>query len=134
MKVLTLHASYLTDAINNPAVIVAAARKHLRGIPYDTLIGTGLSGALVLPMLARALRRKFAVVRKQDNTHSDQSIEGCIGERWVFVDDLVASGATLQRVQSEVRQVTATRGHVTTYVGAFLYCRPRFCFPGNENE
>jgi len=113
---------YLREAIYEPERIVAAARALLVDVEYDTLIGTGLSGALILPMLARELGKQFAVVRKPDNSHSDTRVEGSIGNRWVFVDDLIDSGATFVRVATEVRNITREYSHRSELVGAFLYC------------
>lgn len=128
-KPLRLQASHLGTALFDPTGLIVDARVCLRGKKFDTLIGTGLSGALVLPLLARALRKNFAVVRKPDNAHSDERVEGAIGSRWIFVDDLVSTGATFQRVHHEVRQITRSRRHVTEFAGAYLYNRPHFHDP-----
>lgn len=127
--VLRMHASYLHEAIFRPEVIEQRARELLAGIEYDTLVGTGLSGALVLPALARALGKTFAVVRKPDNSHSRERVEGSLGRRWVFVDDLIFSGDTLTRVRTEIAAISQSYGHATEYVGAFLYHHNRFRTP-----
>jgi orotate phosphoribosyltransferase len=126
MAILRSHAAYLDAAINNPDTVLALARDKLQGVDYDTLIGTGLSGALVLPMLARGLGKEFAVVRKADNSHSGIKVEGSLGERWVFVDDLIASGATLAYARDQVCTHARKAGHTTAYVGAFLYHSGRY--------
>jgi orotate phosphoribosyltransferase len=122
MATLRLHASYLDTAINDPAKIIRNASEKLWDVEYDTLIGTGLSGALILPQLASALGRKFAVVRKADQSHSDVRVEGNIGDRWVFLDDLICSGDTLRRVHSEIAAISRHYSHTTEFVGAYLYC------------
>src|SRR5690242_12227601 len=54
----------------------------------DTLVGSGLSGTLVVPSLARACDVPFwAIVRKEKTTHTSRLVEGAIGDRWLFVDD-----------------------------------------------
>lgn len=82
------------------------------------MVGTGLSGALVIPDLARRLGKLFAIVRKEtERTHSSRPIEGDIGERWLFVDDLIATGMTYCRVRHTVHKYAVG----TNLVGAFLY-------------
>jgi adenine/guanine phosphoribosyltransferase-like PRPP-binding protein len=131
---LRLHASYLEEAIYQPDVIVTRARARLADVQFDTVIGTGLSGALVVPMLARALDKHFAVVRKPDNSHSCERIEGTIGDHWLFVDDLISSGETFRRVREAIQQLVIERhGHHTEYVGTFLYSYgSQFREPGRE--
>ncbi len=36
--------------------------------------------------------------KPNESGHSTEDVEGTLGRRWVFVDDFVSSGATLQRV------------------------------------
>ena len=84
---------------------------------FDTLIGTGLSGALVVPALANAMGLRWAIVRKDDNSHSSSRIEGTIGERWLFVDDFISSGRTLDRTKQIVRRACPA----TAYAGFYLY-------------
>jgi hypoxanthine phosphoribosyltransferase len=100
---------------------------------FDTMVGTGLSGALVVPTLARATKKLFAIVRKDDDllSHHETKVEGTIGERWIFVDDFVSSGATLRRVVQAIRRqvdgynqrygdATAGKHHIR-YVGRYTY-------------
>lgn len=123
---LTLHASYLGEIINRPDEVIELAADRLRraeaaGYKFDTLVGTGLSGALIVPNLARRLNKHFALVRKPDNSHSGMILEGSIGERWVFVDDLISSGATYRRVRSRINDVAASYYRRFMFVGVFTY-------------
>lgn len=90
------------------------------GLPqdFDTLIGVGVSGAVIVPTLARLLGVKFAIVRKEnDGSHGWNKIEGLVGFKWLFVDDLVSSGATVRRVERMMRE----RFPDAVPVGAYLY-------------
>lgn len=103
------------------------ARRELEqreAVDFDTMIGTGLSGALTVPFLARAMGKHWAIVRKEKDVdnHSGNPIEGSIGERWIFVDDLISSGETRRRVLSVVAQTFSD----TKYVGDYLYQRHHF--------
>jgi adenine/guanine phosphoribosyltransferase-like PRPP-binding protein len=96
-------------------------------VEFDTLIGTGFSGGLVVPVLARMLNVNFAVVRKDGvSNHGNYDVEGIIGEKWIFVDDLIDSGSTVRRV---VRKMKALRGVNTEFAGVYLYDSRRFITP-----
>jgi adenine/guanine phosphoribosyltransferase-like PRPP-binding protein len=104
-ETLRMHASYMSEAFAPD--MTPMIEKFLETTQYhdfDTIVGVGLSGALVVPTIARALGLKWAIVRKRDGSHSSNLIEGEIGQRWLFVDDFVASGATLAYAQEIVRK------------------------------
>lgn len=68
---------------------------------FDTIVVTGMSGALFGAPLAYILNKPLLVVRKEldTTTHGAQRLEGNHGlERYLFVDDMVASGDTLRYV------------------------------------
>lgn len=75
------------------------AKSHLPG-DVDTLIGTGMSGCLVVPRLAERLGLAWGVVRKPGvSSHAgDTRFEGQMGRNWVMVDDFVCSGDTVLSV------------------------------------
>lgn len=71
----------------------------------DTLVGTGMSGSLIVPRLAERLGLFWGVVRKpgvSSHAGSSTKYEGQMGRRWAFVDDFISSGDTLFRVLDEV--------------------------------
>src|SRR5689334_663398 len=96
--------------------------KH-SGVEFDTIVGTGLSGTLVVPFLAYFTNKHFLIIRKQDDrsTHSSTPGEGALGSRWLFVDDLIASGQTQKRVKEVVNSISAAGEFETEYVGMYLY-------------
>lgn len=127
---ITVHASYLRQALQEPEQTAATARLLLEDIDYDTMVGQGLSGALVIPTLARSLGKFWMIVRKPDDkTHSDYKAEGTLGRRWIFVDDLIQSGATRLRVQEAVKKQAFDWRFETEYVGAYLYHTGHFRDP-----
>lgn len=90
---------------------------------FDTLVGTGVSGAVIVPTLARLLGVDFAIVRKEnDGTHGWNKIEGVMGKKWLFVDDLVSSGTTVRRVQKLVTELFPK----SVAMGAYLYHSKEF--------
>lgn len=72
------------------------------------LVGTGMSGMLVLMELAERLNLPFAFMRKEDSSHSFRTFEGTYhrsGEHpkhIIFVDDFVDSGQTVAKVISNL--------------------------------
>lgn len=104
---LEFSTGYMDKAFRDPGEIIDGARKALRGVRYDTLVGTGMSGAVIVPTLARALRKKFLIVRKDEDTmssHSNLKWVGELGKRWVFVDDFISGGGTYARVRDGVQE------------------------------
>jgi adenine/guanine phosphoribosyltransferase-like PRPP-binding protein len=100
---------------------------------YDTLVGTGLSGSLIIPRLAERLDKRWLIVRKAgDGSHSRKPAEGSLGERWLFVDDCIDSGATWERVRHVVRDIVREYDHETEHVGAYLYQGDYFEHPPGE--
>lgn len=137
------HISYSSEAFGESTKLIHDAQEQLEGVDYDTMIGTGLSGALVVPIFARAMGKKFAIVRKpNDSSHSYSQFEGEIGERWLFVDDFVATGATFYRVQTVINELSARFGSPTKLVGRYEYSdnreyggrRPLFTSPREWNK
>lgn len=119
---LRQHAFYMSHAFGDAQGIIEDARDALKGISYDSLVGTGLSGALVVPLLGRALDKHWMIVRKdEDGSHSHRKGEGSLGARWVFVDDLIDSGRTAKRIQREVSKICEQAKHETSHVGSYLY-------------
>lgn len=113
-------ASYLNGAITRINEIVKTAERKLSSVEFDGFVGTGLSGTMVAPVLAFAMGKRFAIVRKADDVghHSSGTVESGLNpeDRWVFVDDFLSSGKTRQRV------IDAMEDHQSVeYIGDYLY-------------
>lgn len=78
-----------------------------RGVDFDTIVVTGISGMVVGPMLAEALEKDLLIIRKEgENSHASYLAEGVLGERWLFVDDFIASGKTFNRVCDAIERLS----------------------------
>lgn len=122
VKVAQFVTGYCDVAFQDPDHIITVAKRKLRGVDFDTIVGTGFSGGLIVPMLARAMDRNFVLIRKpRDNSHHSGHMVGLLGERWIFVDDFIASGSTLRRVKRIVKAQAQARYHETSYVGSYCY-------------
>ena len=114
---------YMDEAVFSLAEVIETAKKRLAGVDCDTLVGTGFSGAIVIPSLALAMGKKFVLVRKDndDSHHGKGRLVGEVGSKWVFVDDFVASGQTRSRVIEKVERWSQDHDCVTKYVGQYTY-------------
>jgi adenine/guanine phosphoribosyltransferase-like PRPP-binding protein len=122
---LKIGAGYLADVYTGRQLgaIVRRAKRNLRDAGFDTMVGTGLSGALVVPHLARAMGKEWLLVRRKDDTssHSVFAAEGQLGKRWLFVDDQVATGATQAWVENVVREISIVSKFPTVMAGVYEY-------------
>ena len=111
--------------------IVETAIRDLGEVDFDTIVGTGFSGGVVIPFLAAAMGKDFVLIRKEDDDshHGPGKLLGTLGQRWIFVDDFVSSGATQKRVLAKVEEAAAPSTEFwgdktdlqTTYVGTYTY-------------
>lgn len=73
----------------------------------DSVVCTGISGLLIAPAIAMAFGWNLAVVRKSSDIamHSATNVETAdtVGG-YLFVDDLIDTGATLERVEKELER------------------------------
>ena len=116
--------------VHDPDTLLDLAKRFLGGVKYDTLVGTGLSGTIAVTDLARKLDKKYLVVRKpNDGSHSYLPVEGKLGQRWVFVDDLVGTGTTFARVWDVIDTICEERSFETEFAGTFLYSDCTFYKP-----
>ena len=69
---------------------------------FKVIAVRGVSGLLFGSILAYRMNKGLVVVRKPgESTHSGMVVEGCfpdVGEGWVIVDDLVATGGTVAEI------------------------------------
>ena len=116
---------YMDEALFNLSEVIEGAKKHLADVEFDTLVGTGFSGSVVVPSLALAMGKKFVLVRKEtdDSHHGRGRLLGQLGSRWIFVDDFVSSGRTRQRVIEKVYDAWSEDGvkAKAEMVGQYMY-------------
>lgn len=109
----------MDDAVFDLNKVIETAKEHLADVDFDTLVGIGFSGSIVIPALALAMGKKFVLIRKEtdDSHHGRGRLLGELGNKWVFVDDFVSSGRTRWRVIHKVEEVDSD----TEYVGQYMY-------------
>lgn len=122
-KPTTFRTHYFDNAVMDLPAVLRDAKKALAGIDFDTLVGTGFSGGIVIPALALELKKNFVLIRKEgdDSHHGGGRLVGQLGERWIFVDDFVVSGRTRDRVITKIADAVLSSGQQTTMVGQYTY-------------
>jgi len=132
---------YMDEAVFDLAEVIETGKRVLANVEFDTLVGTGFSGGIVIPSLALALGKSFVLIRKEtdDSHHGRGRLLGQIGARWVFVDDFVSSGRTRFRVINKINDELKHYDATSEYVGQYMYVDysplgPHFEAAGEEKK
>lgn len=117
---------YMDEALFKLDEVIETAKERLADVDFDTLIGTGFSGSVVIPALALAMGKNFVLIRKEsdDSHHGKGRLLGRLGERCIFVDDFVSSGKTRKRVIHKLREVVEEEwgGKIdSALIGQYMY-------------
>lgn len=114
---------YMDAAVFNLREVIENAQAELTRVDFDTLVGTGFSGGIVIPSLALAMGKKFVLIRKEtdDSHHGKGRLCGDLGSRWIFVDDFISSGRTRRRVIEKVSAAAQEEFIETRMVGQYMY-------------
>lgn len=116
---------YLEQLIdpNSRKDTIDKAVEYLRNIekdyPFDAIAFTGMSGALIGVPVADILGKGLIAVRRKDDksNHSGRAVEGVKASRYVIIDDLIATGATLFHVRDSIKWWHPE----ASLVGVYLY-------------
>ena len=132
----TFRTYYFDDAVFNLSEVIETAKERLTDVDFDTMVGTGFSGGVIIPALALAMGKKFVLIRKDtdDSHHGKGRLLGELGQRWIFVDDFVSSGATRTRVIEKMNNAVNGFGErvKSEMIGQYMYATHRADGPGFE--
>lgn len=133
-EVAEFRTHYFDDALLDLGAVIETAKARLEHVDFDTLVGTGFSGGVVIPALALALGKRYVLIRKDsdDSHHGGGRLIGSLGKRWIFVDDFVSSGRTRDRVFNKLREAAHLSEHDTENVGMYLYAS-RGYYPAHDS-
>lgn len=135
-KVLDFSDSYMVEVHDHANLLSSWNAEVNPRLKIDTLVGTGVSGTLAVAHLARDLGLNYLILRKDnESSHSAWPAEGRLGKNWVFVDDLISSGSTFQRVWDKMNKIQQG-GFISKFKGVFLYGQgdPRFIGPDSPGR
>lgn len=65
---------------------------------FESIVATGLSGAVPAGIIAYKHQKNLLLVRKQHEVSHGAELEGICTGRYIFIDDFVSTGATLNRL------------------------------------
>lgn len=130
-------SGYMGHAFVSREQQIAQARAVLldpRVPDFDTMVGSGLSGTLLVPRLADVFECHWLIVRKPqdvERSHAHQPAEGNLGRRWLFVDDFISGGLTVKRCIETIGDLSREFAQPTECVGAYLYRDSEYRTPEN---
>lgn len=146
-NVRAIESSNYFESIRDLSRIVTNFKRIMpSNVEYDTIVGTGLSGAIVVPILATACDKNFFIVRKPNvSSHSMNVGEGTIGRRWIFVDDFISTGESRERCKAAIEYFIRrhwqdyyysddAEDFKSEYVGSYQYERNSFIDPEQEQR
>jgi len=130
----TAHSYCKTAFARSADQLIANAEMQLlgQGIDFDSMVGIGNSGLLVMPILARHFDVPFFAMRKPGILHHNSKNtdgDGIIGRKWILVDDVKVTGSTIRYANQVIRKLTEERNFTTTYIGTYFY-EPMSMSPG----
>jgi adenine/guanine phosphoribosyltransferase-like PRPP-binding protein len=98
-------------------------------LEYDSIACCGTSGVMIVPFIAEKLNKNIILVRKEDKRYSTYSVEGVISRRYIIIDDLICTGATIRHIISTISNYYkhwVTDKAKPECVGSYLYMTNQF--------
>lgn len=100
---MKVHSSYLECVMNTNTLpgIVTLLQEHIEasGIEFGAIAFRGMSGALVVPLLAVNMKKGIIVCRKPDEGSHGYPVEGFDeGGPYIIVDDFMDEGTTVNSI------------------------------------
>lgn len=98
------------ESLDNALQLVYdAIHEHDLQETFTSLVFTGMSGALYVPLLAHKLDKFVCGVRKRgEKSHSDFKLEGRISNEFVICDDIVSTSGTIDYIVKTVQKEVLT--------------------------
>lgn len=121
--VIKFRTQYMDRALFDLTEVVDEAMVKLADVEFDTFVGTGFSGGVVVPFLATMMNKNFLLIRKDDDNshHGGGKALGTMGNSWIFVDDFSSTGATRRRVLEKLHDTCGDLGHQAQWIGSYYY-------------
>ena len=114
-------AEFLTPAKLRKAVQRCLRVIRKRKLKFDAIAFRGLSGAVVAPMVALALKKTLIAVRK-NRSHGIKVCGDLGAQSYLIIDDFISSGETVRKIVTGIERASIDE---PTCVGAVLYAASR---------
>ena len=114
-------AYFLTPTKLRKAVQKCVRIIRKRKLKFDAIAFRGLSGAVVAPMVALALKKTLIAVRK-NRSHGIKVCGDLGAQSYLIIDDFISSGETVRKIVTSIERASLDE---PTCVGAVLYAAPR---------
>ena len=108
---------FLTPAKLRKAVQKCVRVIRKRKLKFDAIAFRGLSGAVVAPMVALALKKTLIAVRKS-NSHGIKVCGDLGAQSYLIIDDFISSGVTIRKIVTGIDRASLNE---PTCVGVVLY-------------
>ena len=122
---------YLEGALSNPKGVCESICRAIDAskVEFDSVVCRGISGLVVSPIVAMMLGKPLTIVRHSTkNSHSHNLVEGIVGGRYIIIDDLIDTGATIERIRkalinARVKEMRVCKASLppVSIEGIFLY-------------
>lgn len=100
-------ASHTCHVLNhkerNRIIIKAVCDLRKISDEFDTIACCGVSGLMVVPQVAELLNKHILIIRKDEKRYSEFRSEGVAPLKYVVIDDLICSGATIRHIKNIIR-------------------------------
>lgn len=109
-----MSSNYFSEAFDEDSVKSFARyiKEHVQE-SFTGILGTGLSGSLMVVQLYRLLKVSPYIMRKDSENSHGGTLEPDYPynqQRVLFIDDFVSSGATLKRVNNKLQELGGRNG------------------------
>ena len=112
-------ADFLTPTKLRRAVQKCVRIIRKRKLKFDAIAFRGLSGAVVAPMVALALKKTMIAVRKS-NSHGIKVCGDLGAQSYLIIDDFISSGVTIRKIVTGIDRASLNE---PACVGIVLYAR-----------
>ena len=120
----SVQTRHLNKILKSPNVLDKTARNAKKqilstGVDFDAIVCTGNSGLPLATLLSVRMKKQLTIVDPVGvKRHSTYDVEGLIESEhnYIIVDDLIDTGATLDRLKEKMAQRSEKSQHVLTYL------------------
>ena len=119
----------LNHKIRNKIIIKAVCDLRKIKDGFDSIACCGVSGLMVVPQIAELLNKQIIVVRKGEKCYSEFRTEGVAPLRYIILDDLICSGATVKHIKRTLKSEYSR----SSCIGVYCYLPDECAYRADED-